>query len=918
MIDHDFPLGTDSPAGQDDGRQWIVTPQFMLRVAGMPIDAVAPLTNPRGVRWADALLAAETAMDAAKQVIADALQESIADNDDERQRRRLLTLRRDVFNRRLPKDLASARALAAHLDDQGRAALLGWLDQRAAYDEELRRGAAVVADETGLARAHLRELARDPRLRKGVLLASPSLDRYLPAYLDAGAGPLNKRARRIERSLLEYVYRTACKTSPFSTFTAVALGRFVPGSGSLFPQVDLDVVWRAHARLNVAALARLIDVIVDQLDLRPELTVRLTSGSRADTERVRYVRRIRVVGDDDIPTGADSMRENLFFLRQGTLLQEVMRILGERAEVSFGRLAELLSAADRPNRSPEDVREYLRRLLQLGLLVAPALHLDVHSADPVESFRNGLARLDAPWAQALADRLGGISELVKLYPPADHEARSRLLGIIRAGLEETQRELGAGRPSTPSNLVYEDVSIPGTGAVADPEKWRRSLTPSLCQVARLLPLFDSTVPQRLSLHGFFTARYGVGGRCDDVLRFVHEFHQDYYTYYLKVTSRPSFDEDGVFVPDPNWLRLPEVEAMTRARRELIRRMKLAAASGTDVLLDDEFVDEVSGMVPDHLLDLEPRSFFVQLGDDGGAPFAVVNQTYSGLTLLFSRFMHCFDDAERGGLAAELRDELAKLQPADAVFAEVTGGYDTTNLNLHPAITPYELVCPGDVSFRDESEQIAVDDLSVLHDERTGRLRLYSWRLGREVIPVYLGFIIPPALPQVQRAMLLFSRTIFATIDLWGGTRAHERVTTISSRPRIRVGDLVVSRRRWTVHPGFLPARGAGDGEAESFLAWRRWQREHGLPQRVFASLGAVPLKPGAGTSIPTFKPQYIDFGSVLSLQLLDRMAREGNRLIVLEEMLPDLEQIWLRSAEGRYVAEQTVEITGTTRPLRGH
>lgn len=896
------------------GRQWIVTTQFILRVAGMPIDVVAPLGNPRGMRWADALLAAETTMDAAKDVAADALHTSIADNNDEDQRRRLLALRRDVFNRRLPKDVESARALAGHLDDQGRDALLVWLDQRAAYDEEFRQGATILAEEAELARAHLRELAVDPRLRNGMLLASPSLNQHLPAYLNAKAGPLNKRARRIERSLLEYVYRTAFKTSPFSTFTAVALGRFVPGSGSVFPAIDLDVAWRSHARLNVAALGRLIDVIVDQLGLRPELPVRLTSGSRTGAERVRYVRRVRVVGDDDTLLGVDSMRENLFYLTRGTLLQEVMSILGERTEVSFGQLAELLSAADRPNRSPEDVREYLRRLLQLGLLVAPTLHLDVHSADPVESFRHGLARLETPWAQEAADRLGDISELVQQYPSGDHEVRRNLIGTIRAALEETQRELGALKPSMPSNLVYEDVSVAGAGAVADPEAWRQSLLPSLCQVARLLPLFDATVPQRLSLHGFFTARYGVGGRCDDVLRFVHEFYQDYYSYYLKVTSRPSFDEDGAFVPDPNWLGLPEVEAMSEARRELIRRMTRAAQSDTDVLLDDEFVDEVSGLVPDYLFDLEPRSFFVQLGDDGN-PFAVVNQTYSGLTLLFSRFMHCFDDGERAGLAAELRDELAKLQPVDAVFAEVTGGYDTTNLNLHPAITPYELVCPGDVSFRSESEQISVDELSVLHDEKTGRLRLHSWRLDREVIPLYLGFIIPPALPDVQRAMLLFSRTIFARIDMWGGTHASGQTTTIRHRPRIRCGDVIVSRRRWIVHPGFLPVR---DCDAEAFLAWRRWQRDNGLPQRVFVSLGAVPLKPDASGAIPAVKPQFVDFGSVLSLQLLERLAREGNRMIVLEEMLPDIEQIWLTSSEGRYVAEQTIEITGTTRPLRGH
>ncbi|WP_204013034.1 lantibiotic dehydratase, partial [Virgisporangium aurantiacum] len=582
----------------------------------MPIDAVAPLANPRGTQWADAVLAAETALDTTKNTIADALQDSIADHTDEHRRRQLLALRRDVFNRRLPKDPASARALAEHLEDRNRDALLGWLDRRAAYEDELRRGAAVVAEEAEVARAHLRDLARDPRLRNGVLLASPSLDRYLPTYLNAKPGPLNKRARRIERSLLEYVYRIACKTSPFSTFTAVALGRFESGSGTVFPAIDLDVPWHSHARLNIAALARLIDVIVERLALRQELPVRLTSGSRADTERVRYVRRVRVVGDYDTPTGVDSMRENLFYLTQGTLLQEVMTVLGERPDISFGKLTELLSAADRDNRSPEDVREYLRRLLQLGLLVAPSLHLDVHHTDPVESFRHGLARLDTPWGRDAAEGLGEVSQLAKQYPSADHEARRSLIDTIRVRLEETQRQLGASNPSMPSNLVYEDVSVAGAGAVADPQAWHQSLLPSLCQLARLLPLFDSTVPQRLSLHGFFTARYGIGGRCDDVLRFVHEFHQDYFAHYQKVTSRPTFDENGAFVPDPNWLRLPEVDAMSEARQELIRRMTRAAASDTDVELDDEFVDAVSGLVPDYLFDLEPRSFFIQVGDAG--------------------------------------------------------------------------------------------------------------------------------------------------------------------------------------------------------------------------------------------------------------------------------------------------------------
>lgn len=905
-------------------QHWMLTPLFMLRIGGMPIDVVAPLRNPGTVRWARDLLDTEAALDAAKDGIGDALQAVIADNADEQRRRQLLELRRSVFNRRMPKNAATARELAADLDEPAARSLTEWLDRRAQYEQLLGAGDAVLAGETELARKQLRDLARDPRLRHGLLLSSPSLDRYLPTYLNGEDGKLNKRARRIERSVLEYVYRTACKTSPFSTMTVVALGRFAADAGAVLPAARLDGEWRSHPRLNIATLARLAGAIADDPGHRADLPVRLTSGLQSDKLRVRYVRRVWSTGDDEAAVSLDSLQENLFYLTQGTVLQEVIDILNEAVELPFGVLADRLRAVDPDNRSVEDVDAYLRQLLRLSLLVVPSLRIDIHSADPVRAFRDGLRLLDQPWSRDTADGIDGVADLVDAYPAADLDRRRSLLNDIRGRLEQAQTGLGIAEPSTPRTLVYEDVSLPDADAVADTDGWQRSMLPALRQVARLLPVFDMTLPQRLSLKGFFVARYGVGGRCDDVLRFVHEFHRDYYDQYLKVhAQRATFDENGEFVPDQNWLRVPEVDALGQARQELIRRMAAVAGRDDEVVLDDEFVDAVGSLVPQGLLDFEPRSFFLQVADVDGRPLGVINRSYSGLTLMFSRFLHCFDDTRLGGLAAELRAELTRLQPEGAVFAEVTGGYDTTNLNLHPAVTAYELVCPGDVSFRPAAEQLTIDDLSVIHDEGTDRLRLHSWSLDKEVIPVYLGFLVPLALPEVQRAMLLFSRTSLARIDLWGGTGGPPQTEpsadgTIRVSPRVRYGDVVVARRRWTVHPDQLPVRGPGDTDATAFLGWQRWRHRHGLPARVFASLDPAPLDPDAETGdVVTIKPQYVDFDSAFSLNLLEHSVHNGNRLVLLEEMLPDTDQVWLRSDGGRHVTEQTIEITGTTRPLSG-
>jgi hypothetical protein len=281
--------------------------------------------------------------------------------------------------------------------------------------------------------------------------------------------------------------------------------------------------------------------------------------------------------------------------------------------------------------------------------------------------------------------------------------------------------------------------------------------------------------------------------------------------------------------------------------------------------------------------------------------------------------------------------LAAVQPTGAVFAELNGGYDTTNLNLHPSVTPYELVCPGEVSFRPADAQIPIDDLAVVHDPERDRILLWSLRLGVEVIPVYLGFLLPLALPEVPRTLLLFSHTSAAALDLWGGVEPPASEQAVDARPRVRYRDLVLARRSWKVRRDALPSRPPGGDDADWFLAWQRWRRDIGLPERVFASPDRAimpPEKPAEAKpaedkpakdkpardkaadrpAMGPAKPQYVDFHTPSSLSLLDGLVQTATGRILFTEMLPDVEQLWMRGPDGRYVTEQTVEVTGVRPP----
>lgn len=899
----------------------------MLRTAALPIEVADELACEATAAWARRLLDYEGELRSTGQVLSDALAEVIGQVSDDRFRQRLIRLRRDVYNLRAPRPADPAQWPADELGPQLHAQLSSWLQTWQEYQQERGRGGPVLQEELAAQRARLRELVDHPDLRGGIQLASPTLDQYLSTYLKDDR-PRSKRARRLERSLLEYTFRTAAKTSPFSRLTTVHVGTFSSGGGELLRVTPLPgnggERYRGQARLNLAALGRLSAILLADEAFRADLRVTTTTGWRIERGRLRYLRRRRTSNEDgEAAVTLEAIQESLFMLPTGTLLQEILAALDDGRVL---RLSELVTMLTTGARTANEVAQYLHHLLRVGLLVAPQLQLDIHAPDPAAGFQAALTEIGTDWADRLAARVATANQLVAGYPDEDLAGRRRTLTLLRDELAAAHADLGRSDVPPPRTLLYEDTTLPaGTEVTADLDRWERDVLPALRALARIVPLFDVNLPRRLVTRGFFLARYGVGGHCPDLLTFAHEFQQDFFEHYSgRMMRRRPFDEDNQYVRQENWFRQDEITALDDARIALARRINERYAAlpdgATELVLDDAFMADIAEQVPTTLGTMDPRSFFLQIAEaEGEEPRIVVNRIYSGMTLLFSRFAYLFNDAE---LADRLRAELGRLQPQGAVLAELKGGYDATNLNVHPAVTAYELVCPGEVSFRPAAEQIHMDDLMIVHDPDSDRVMLRSRRLDAEVIPVYLGFLLPMALPEVQQVLLNFGYVGMAQQDLWAGTEVPLPDRTIASYPRIRHRNLVVQRRMWKLHPDYLPAARTPDQpEQEWFLTWARWRRDNGLPRRVFATpegsrLTQAVEDAGENTGeqpagrAPEHKPLYVDFDSYFSVQLLEAMARRAGSRVVLTEMLPGRDEQIIRGDGGSYVTELTVELNG--------
>lgn len=117
------------------------------------------------------------------------------------------------------------------------------------------------------------------------------------------------------------------------------------------------------------------------------------------------------------------------------------------------------------------------------------------------------------------------------------------------------------------------------------------------------------------------------------------------------------------------------------------------------------------------------------------------------------------------------------------------------------------------------------------------------------------------------------------------------VETGEHTPRLSVGAVVVQRERWRLRKTdlFGPVALTGD-EVGLLTAYRRCARRLNLPRHVFARV--------AGDR----KPMLVDAESWFSLQALYHLV-PADRDVVLTEMMPGPDGLWLRGDAGRHCAE---------------
>lgn len=207
-------------------------------------------------------------------------------------------------------------------------------------------------------------------------------------------------------------------------------------------------------------------------------------------------------------------------------------------------------------------------------------------------------------------------------------------------------------------------------------------------------------------------------------------------------------------------------------------------------------------------------------------------------------------------------------------------------DIAPTVDP---VLPASVrGHRTKVLALATHDVSLEHDAtRAWRARSHVIPIAELVVTEEDGFLrvrqrgtttVYDVMDLVQEDLMLASRHLFVPLPMpkRGG--------------RITLGGMVVRRQSWRFEPDECAFALAEEG-LDRFIGARRWARAHGLPRFVFAK---VPEET---------KPCYLDLESGPFVDLLAKMVRGASGL-TLTEMLPSIDDCWLRDHDGQaYVSE---------------
>ncbi|MGB3180656.1 MAG: lantibiotic dehydratase [Cyclobacteriaceae bacterium] len=395
-----------------------VFPHVLIRTGGGTFEKLQRLNADRSVALAKEISELRQKKASDKEDLSDSLMEFIKGLDNNDHQKLLTNIRRDIYNDRNLKDdkIDEAKNI---LDPAYENRLRDYLRLTEKLEAKEKEGGQIFDQElAGLRKDFQQALSADELLKQGLVLSSQSLLNRMSSYIQKEPAKFRKKEVQSEQSLLKYYTRMYGKTSPFSTFTNLVMGKVASVEGDKGYSIsssDGTQQITGHIRLNnylfkyISGLFRKSREIYLWLPLRPNPTI-----EKKEDHFLYLTNNNNIESFQRIP--ANPVVELFLELSskdpQGVRFKDIVK-----------------DALDYIDASAEDLEAYIQQFIDYGFL---EYNIGVSGIDPDWDYAlkdkvAPLAEAGVPFIQELLNTLADIRALAGKYADADFRERKTLL-----------------------------------------------------------------------------------------------------------------------------------------------------------------------------------------------------------------------------------------------------------------------------------------------------------------------------------------------------------------------------------------------------------------------------------------------------------------------------------------------------------
>jgi len=772
-----------------------IFPYVLLRVGGASFELLETLNIPIDNKFIDVY---ERKIKL-KSDICNLLFNEISKLTDSKKQNILLKIKRDLFNERNLNNLRLSE-IEDELEQETIEKIniyVNTIDEIEKLSKEL---IAKYENELPKLRERLKLLSQDRSIQNGLVFSSQSLYKNIEEYRNHN-GDYSKNVKKTEISIIKYLTRTVAKTSPFSSFNNLAMGKTSNNIEDEFLQKENKEEYKTNSRilLNNSIFAYIRNCIFkikgfyNNFYVSPNPTITILENNYRFLINFSNVESFQKIGKNPI-------------------VEYLLSIVKENEKIKYCDFIEKIVKDEMLEASEEEINAYIYQLIELGFF----------------EFDINISGLDAEWLEKLIEYLSSIqieseskdiilstlSSLNALIPDFEKadiperleisnrafdkfkEMKKHLDGLLKPEEKEEQGEekdniekdekkekrnnenegekeekKAEGKKIVknvqyyefnlkPESIYYEDTVINGEFKIN--ETILNDFVSDLQRLLSYFSLFEMNKDEQDNLVYFFKKKYKEDESVS-MLTFYEEYISDKKEKMKKLENTKQ--EEEMKKKDNEENKDEKVEDNNKDdnkngyEQEIIpdikKRIDLQKKFFENIiktLSEKECINDDVVKINDEIMHKALETSEIEKVDEIKSSLGFFIQFYNDYDVKDGNKIKAVVNSSFPGYG-KMVSRFLPLFPDE--FTEETRNWNKKNVgevllaenidsgimnyNLHPALMPYEISIPGGNFVLDSEKRILISELLIRYNKIENKLQLYDKQREKIVYAFDLGF-----------------------------------------------------------------------------------------------------------------------------------------------------------------------------------